>query len=232
MDLLFINLLIICVNLNCQQFGIWFNLYSFDLLSAFFSILLQIVKILSVFNQFYKLIVDSSLNNLLIISLNLYSCTGSRSPGLLDKIFLSISQCFYTKLQLFFHSQPIWITIFGIDEEYIKLFNSKYIFPSVFSCSSTPLLPNLLHHKYNSLHSISNFICYNLVEEYYFSKHLRHSSSNAIIQPTLSISNHQTRPITAHVHPTPPKAWSVTPSPHMAAALQGPTTAATALLMG
>ena len=166
MDLLFINLLIICVNLNCQQFGIWFNLYSFDLLSAFFSILLQIVKILSVFNQFNKLLVDSSLNNLLIISLNLYSCTGSRSPGLLDNIFLSISQCFYTKHQLFFHSQPIWITIFGIDEEYIKLFNSKYIFPSVFSCSSTPLLPNLLHHKYNSLHSISNFICYNLVEEY------------------------------------------------------------------
>jgi hypothetical protein len=66
-DLLFINLLIICVNLNCQQFGIWFNLYSFDLLSAFFSILLQIVKILSVFNQFNKLLVDSSLNNLLII---------------------------------------------------------------------------------------------------------------------------------------------------------------------
>ena len=51
------------------------------------------------------------------------------------------------KAQLFFHSQPIWIIIVGIDEEYIVLNNSKRIFPSVFSCSSTPSVPNLIHNK-------------------------------------------------------------------------------------
>ena len=168
-DFLFINLLIICVNLNCQQFGIWFNLYSINFLSAFFSILLQIAFILSVFNQFNKLIVDLSINNLLIIRLNFYSCTGSRSQDLLEQIFAHISQCYYTKRQLFFHTQPIWITIFGIDEEYIILNNRKHIFPSVFSRPSTLLLPHLPHNKYNLLHSISNFICYNFLDISIFS---------------------------------------------------------------
>ena len=51
-DLLFINLLIICVNLNCQQFGNWFNLYSINFLSAFFSILLQIALIFQLSTNF------------------------------------------------------------------------------------------------------------------------------------------------------------------------------------
>jgi hypothetical protein len=163
-DLLFINLLIICVNLNCQQFGNWFNLYSFDLFSAFFSILLQIGKILSVFNQFNKLIVDSALNNLFKISSNLYSCTGSRSLDLLEHIFGYPSTCYYTRGRFSFHTPPNWIIIVGIDEEYTALNNSKHIFPFVFWCPSTSLLLHLLHNKYNLLHSISKFICYNLLE--------------------------------------------------------------------
>ena len=108
---------------------------------SFFSILLQqIVKILSVLNQFYKLIVDLILNNLPIPSLNFYySCTGSRSLVLFENNFIHNSKWFYAKAQLILHTQPTWIIIVGFDGKYIVLNNSKRIFPSVFHCSSTTI---------------------------------------------------------------------------------------------
>ena len=78
--------------------------------------------------------------------------------------FAQISQSYYTKAQLSFHTQPTWIIIVGIDKEYIVLNNRKHILPSVFSRPSTLLLPHLPHNKYNLLHSIRKFICYNLLD--------------------------------------------------------------------
>ena len=175
---------------------------------------------------------DLLLNNLLIISINFYSCTGSRPLDLVYKNFVTSLRGFYAKAQLFFHTPPIWINIIGIDEEYIVLNNSKRIILPVFSClnahysqSSQQITFAAFNQQFYLLQLIGFFIFLTLSS----APSYRHAN----MPSTLSIfSNHYLHLITASVHPTLPKAWSVLPSSRKAAALQGPSTATTALLMG
>ena len=100
--------------------------------------------------------------------------------------------------------------------------------PSVFSCPSIFFTT----HKICCIQPAILFVTTTWTFQH-SSQYSWHPSSNATIPSTLHISSlSQTRFINAHNHPTLPKAWPVSPSSRKAAAIQGPSTAATALLMG